>query len=181
MILFAIGVARWLALLLAAQAPADGRLGPEGSPITTSSDTIDPFRGPVIGTARMVGLGGAFVAIVEVVEGSPQNPAAVAQRQAQWPEGYDYRPAFGFTYPFNAGDFYNAVIFWMKRIRSATKISISSSLRGRHRVSANRASGMRGECLVETARQPPLTPATRVRTSLGSPRSELGFGRALVG
>ncbi|MGB5697913.1 MAG: hypothetical protein WBM46_19835 [Polyangiales bacterium] len=97
-----------LALLLAAPALADGPLGPEGSALTTSNYTIDLFRGPVIGTARMVGLGGAFVAIAEGVEGGLQNPAAVAHRQAQWPDWYDYWLAFSFTYPFDAGDFYNS-------------------------------------------------------------------------
>ena len=37
-----------------------------------------------------------------------QRAAAVAHRQAQWPEWYDYWLAFSFTYPFDSGDFYNS-------------------------------------------------------------------------
>lgn len=107
------GVAVVLAVVLATAAisesgRADGPLGADDSPIATSQYAIDLYRGPVIGTSRMVGLAGAFVAIAEGVEGGLQNPAAVANRQAQWPDWYDYWLAFSFTYPTKAGDFYNS-------------------------------------------------------------------------
>jgi hypothetical protein len=89
-------------------ATAASQLGPNGDPITTSDYTIDLTRGVVISTSRVVGLSGAATSLAQGVEGGLQNPAAVAYRGPQWPEWYDYWLAFGVTYPFKAGDFYNS-------------------------------------------------------------------------
>jgi hypothetical protein len=56
----------------------------------------------------VVGLSGAATSLAQGVEGGLQNPAAVAYRGPQWPDWYDYWLAFGVTYPFESGDFYNS-------------------------------------------------------------------------
>ncbi len=87
---------------------ASAQLGPDGSAITTSEYTVDLTRGVVISSSRVVGLSGAATALAQGVEGGLQNPAAVAYRGPQWPDWYDYWLAFGMTYPFDSGDFYNS-------------------------------------------------------------------------
>jgi hypothetical protein len=87
---------------------AEGQLGPDGSPITTSNYSVDLTRGVVISSSRVVGLSGAATSLAQGVEGGLQNPAAVAYRGPQWPDWYDYWLAFGMTYPFQSGDFYNS-------------------------------------------------------------------------
>ncbi|MBW2377719.1 MAG: hypothetical protein JRF55_17350 [Deltaproteobacteria bacterium] len=89
-------------------AKAEGQLGPDGTPITTSNYTVDLTRGVVISTSRVIGLSGAATSLAQGVEGGLQNPAAVAYRGPQWPDWYDYWLAFGVTYPFKSGDFYNS-------------------------------------------------------------------------
>ncbi len=89
-------------------ATVQGQLGPDGSALTTSDYTVDLTRGVVISTSRVVGLGGAAASLAQGVEGGLQNPAAVAYRGPQWPDWYDYWLAFGVTYPFSSGDFYNS-------------------------------------------------------------------------
>jgi hypothetical protein len=89
-------------------ARAQGQLGPDGTPITTSDYSVDLTRGVVISTSRVIGLSGAATSLAQGVEGGLQNPAAVAYRGPQWPEWYDYWLAFGVTYPFKSGDFYNS-------------------------------------------------------------------------
>ena len=97
-----------LLTLLWAPAPAASQLGPDGSPITTSNYSVDLTRGVVVSSSRVVGLSGAATSLAQGVEGGLQNPAAVAYRGPQWPDWYDYWLAFGVTYPFQAGDFYNS-------------------------------------------------------------------------
>ncbi len=89
-------------------AGAEAQLGPDGSPITTSNYSVDLTRGVVISTSRVTGLSGAATSLAQGVEGGLQNPAAVAYRGPQWPDWYDYWLAFGVTYPFQSGDFYNS-------------------------------------------------------------------------
>jgi hypothetical protein len=103
-----IRVAVILALMMSPARVARAQLGADGTPITTSDYTVDLSRGPVISTSRVTGLSGAATAIAEGVEGGLQNPAAVAWRGPQWPDWYDYWLAFGITYPFDTGDFYNS-------------------------------------------------------------------------
>jgi len=100
----------WLTLagILWLPASAESQLGPDGTPITTSDYSVDLTRGVVISTSRVVGLSGAATSLAQGVEGGLQNPAAVAYRGPQWPEWYDYWLAFGVTYPFKSGDFYNS-------------------------------------------------------------------------
>jgi len=102
--------ASWLGPLVLASSPVTVRaqLGPDGSPIDTSDYAIDLTRGVVISSSRVVGLAGAATSLAQGVEGGLQNPAAVAYRGPQWPDWYDYWLAFGVTYPFDSGDFYNS-------------------------------------------------------------------------
>jgi len=97
-----------LAVLVWLPTPGNAQLGPDGSPITTSDYSVDLTRGVVISTSRVIGLSGAATSLAQGVEGGLQNPAAVAYRGPQWPEWYDYWLAFGVTYPFKSGDFYNS-------------------------------------------------------------------------
>jgi hypothetical protein len=97
-----------LACCVGLSGTAAGQLGPDGSPINTSNYTVDLTRGVVISTSRVVGLAGAGTSLAQGVEGGLQNPAAVAYRGPQWPDWYDYWLAFGLTYPFQSGDFYNS-------------------------------------------------------------------------
>lgn len=97
-----------LLTLLWAPAPVAGQLGPDGSPITTSNYSVDLTRGVVVSSSRVMGLSGAATSLAQGVEGGLQNPAAVAYRGPQWPDWYDYWLAFGVTYPFQSGDFYNS-------------------------------------------------------------------------
>jgi hypothetical protein len=43
-------------------------------------EPLDAWQGPLLGDARVIGLGGAFVGIGEGLGGTPSNPAAVAVR-----------------------------------------------------------------------------------------------------
>jgi hypothetical protein len=56
----------------------------------SQSSTIDTARGPISGSTRRIGLGGAFVAIAEDTDGVASNPASVAVRLPySWHE-WDY-------------------------------------------------------------------------------------------
>lgn len=109
-----LGVALLLAttelLLVLSARPARAQLGPNGSPIRTSRYTVDLFQGPVIASTRVIGMGGAYVAIAERVEGSFYNPAAPAVRMP-WSRGrIDLDGAVGFTSPgtLQRSDFFNS-------------------------------------------------------------------------
>ncbi|MBI5549769.1 MAG: hypothetical protein HY901_38265 [Deltaproteobacteria bacterium] len=102
-----------LALAVLATAPearAAGPLGPEGSPITTSSYTIDFFTGPVVSSARVTALGGAFSGIAEGVDADPINVAAPAIRVPWSYSWFDYDVTLGVSLPgiFSYSDFENA-------------------------------------------------------------------------
>ena len=49
---------------------AHATLPGEGLPIQTNDYSIDLYQGPVLSANRVIGLGGAFVAIADGVEGS---------------------------------------------------------------------------------------------------------------
>lgn len=75
----------------------------------TSPATIDTGRGPITGSTRFIGLGGAFVAIAEDSEGVAMNPASTAVRLpwsfTQWDYGWGVDVAIGAWLPKNK--FYN--------------------------------------------------------------------------
>ncbi len=88
-------------LLLASTAGAQEGppIGPEGSRFETNNYRIDLFQGPVLGGARVTGLGGAFAPIAEGVMGFQSNSAAPAVRPL-WSRGwFDYDWDLGVTFP----------------------------------------------------------------------------------
>jgi hypothetical protein len=95
---------------LAANATAGGTLGPNGSPIRTSDYALDLFQGPVFAGTRVTGLGGAYVAIAEDVDGDLQNPASPAVRPFFSYTHFDYWLGFGLTFPADLKnmDFFNS-------------------------------------------------------------------------
>ena len=97
-----------MATLTTTAALAGGSLGDNGSTIETSSYAIDISAGPVLGGARLTGLGGAYVAIAEDVDGDLQNPAAPAVRPFYSVDWFDWWPGFGLTLPALADlDYFN--------------------------------------------------------------------------
>lgn len=99
------GAARWLAAcgglcaLLGVSRPllAAGRLGENGERIATSSYSVDLFQGALLAGNRVIGLGGAYVALAEDVDGDLQNPAAPAMRPFFSVEYFDYWLGLGLT------------------------------------------------------------------------------------
>jgi hypothetical protein len=89
---------------------AAGPLGSNGEPITTSSYSIDLYQGSVFAGNRVMGLGGAYVAIAEDVDGDLQNPAAPAVRPFFSVESFDYWLGLGLTFPAGLSkiDFFNS-------------------------------------------------------------------------
>jgi hypothetical protein len=85
------------------------QLGKDGSRIQTNDYAIDLFQGPVIASTRVMGLGGAYVAVAEFTEGGSQNPAAPAVRTAYSYDHVDYDIALGLTFPstLTSSDFFN--------------------------------------------------------------------------
>lgn len=96
-------------LVLAAQS-LHAELPPNGSPIRTSDYRIDLHQGPVVGSTRVLSLGGAYVAIAEGVDGLAQNPASPAVRTRWSFDDFDYDLGAGITFPsmLKATDFFNA-------------------------------------------------------------------------
>ncbi|HEY0466997.1 MAG TPA: hypothetical protein VGC79_22495, partial [Polyangiaceae bacterium] len=94
----------------ARNAVAGGELGGNGSQIQTSNYALDLFHGPVFAGTRVTGLGGAYVAIAEDVDGDLQNPAAPAVRPFFSHTQFDYWLGFGITFPatLSGVDFFNS-------------------------------------------------------------------------
>lgn len=91
-------------------ADAAGPLASNGEAITTSSYSIDLYQGSVFAGNRVMGLGGAYVAIAEDVDGDLQNPAAPAVRPFFSIEEFDYWLGLGLTFPARLSkiDFFNS-------------------------------------------------------------------------
>ena len=100
-----LGVLAWVKPCAAA-----GPVGANGAPITTSDYAIDMFQGPIFAGSRVTGLGGAYVAIAEDVDGDLQNPAAPAVRPFFSYTHFDYWLGFGLTFPaaLEGSDFFNS-------------------------------------------------------------------------
>ncbi len=96
-------------VLLATNARAAGPLGENGDPIRTSRYAIDLGAGPVLSGTRATGLGGAYVAVAEGVDGNAENAAAPAVRPA-WSVGHlewDFGVGAAFPAMISGGDFFN--------------------------------------------------------------------------
>src|SRR5688572_27735787 len=91
-------------------AHAAGPLGSNGAPITTSAYSIDLYQGAVSAGNRVMGLGGAYVALAEDVDGDLQNPAAPAVRPFFSIDHFDYWLGLGLTFPASLSkiDFFNS-------------------------------------------------------------------------
>jgi hypothetical protein len=89
---------------------APAALPPEGQSINTNDYGIDLYQGPVLSANRVIGLGGAFVAIADGVEGSAINPAAAAARTPFSYGHFDYDLGLGITFPsgIKNTDFWNS-------------------------------------------------------------------------
>lgn len=90
--------------LVFANGMASGRasaqtLGPEGSRFETNDYKIDLFQGPVLGSARMTGLAGAYAPIAEGVAGFQVNAASPAVRPLWSRSWFDYDWDLGVTFP----------------------------------------------------------------------------------
>ena len=98
-------VALWVSLV-----HAGGPLGQNGEAITTSRYSIDSYQGVVSSGSRSVGLGGAYVAVAEDVDGNLQNPATPAVRPAYSVDYFDYWLGFAISSPTDIQnlDFFNS-------------------------------------------------------------------------
>ena len=85
-------------LVLPATSLADS-LGAQGSPIRTNDYTLDLFQGPVLASARVTAMGGAFAGLAEGTEGIPTNLAAASQRYPYSTQRIDYELTAGVTFP----------------------------------------------------------------------------------
>ncbi len=99
-----------VALLVASWGHASGPLPANGNSIRTSTYSIDLYQGAVSAGNRVMGLGGAYVAIAEDVDGDLQNPAAPAVRPFFSIEEFDYWLGLGLTFPTGLAkiDFFNS-------------------------------------------------------------------------
>jgi hypothetical protein len=85
--------------LVARSADAAGPLGAQGASIQTSDYTLDLFQGPVLASARVTAMGGAYSALAEGAEGIPFNVAAASQRDPYSTKRIDYDLTAGITFP----------------------------------------------------------------------------------
>lgn len=81
-----------LALLFASFARAQTD---EGQPIEDGSYNVDAAAGPISGSPRVIGLGGALVAIAEGASSDAVNPASVAVRLPHSWSALDYNRSLG--------------------------------------------------------------------------------------
>jgi len=96
--------------VLAATRWAGATLPGEGERIETNDYSVDIYQGPVLSANRVIGLGGAFVAIADGVEGAALNPAATAARTPYSYGHFDWDAGVGITFPsgIKNTDFWNS-------------------------------------------------------------------------
>ncbi|MCC7534964.1 MAG: hypothetical protein IT379_02055, partial [Deltaproteobacteria bacterium] len=77
--------------------------------ITTNQWAIDVHTGPVLGSGRITGLGGAYTALAEGIDGAAWNPATYASRTPWELSWFEIDFAFGLSFPgaFSDSDFDN--------------------------------------------------------------------------
>lgn len=68
-----------------------------GEPLVGKEFAIDLVTGPVLGSGRIVGLGGAYTALAFGIEGGPWNPAAYATRLPWDTSWFEWDLTFGLT------------------------------------------------------------------------------------
>jgi hypothetical protein len=103
-------LALFCVLVVSRTATAGGPLGENCEPIKSSRYSIDLYQGAVYSGSRVVGLGGAYVAVAEDVDGNLQNPAASAVRPYYSTDYFDYSLGFSVAYPPDIEnlDFFNS-------------------------------------------------------------------------
>ncbi|MBW2731611.1 MAG: hypothetical protein JRH20_04410 [Deltaproteobacteria bacterium] len=73
-------------------------------PLQDDNYSIDLHRGPVMGSTRIIGLGGAYSAVAEGTEGIPFNPASVVNRAYFSRDKLDWSYVFDFLLPNGSGE-----------------------------------------------------------------------------
>ncbi len=103
--LWVVSVASWVAVCSIAS-PASAQTDTSAQ---AQSQTVDSTRGPITGSTRRIGLGGAFVAVADDTQGIAINPASTAVRLPysfqDWNVGFGLDVAVGAWLPKN--DVYN--------------------------------------------------------------------------
>jgi hypothetical protein len=91
-------------LLAAAASPASA----QDAPPLVEDDVfaLDVVNTPVLGGGRILGLGGAYTALADGVDGAPWNPAAYGSRTLWELDWFEWELSFGFLRPSN--DFFNS-------------------------------------------------------------------------
>jgi hypothetical protein len=79
----------------------------QGTPITDRDYVIDLYQGPVLGSVRIVGMGGAAVALAEGSASMLVNPASPAVRPATSTRAWDWDWHFDWLDPSLARDYDN--------------------------------------------------------------------------
>ncbi len=94
--------------LLALALPVSARAA-DPEPIEDTDWTLGLHQGPIIGSVRVLGLGGSFVGVGEGVEGLLYNPASLANRSSRSQDWFEWD--FGFDWlvlgPLGEVDFFN--------------------------------------------------------------------------
>ena len=102
-----------------------GRAGAQSAPPLTDDDfRLDLNQGPVLGSTRVVGLGGAYTSIAEGAVGLPFNPASAAHRAYYSESRFDWDLSIDFLIP---GIFQSSDFDYDNNGRSATSASIAYS------------------------------------------------------
>ena len=74
-----------------------GRAEISGPPITDNNYRLDLRQGPIIGSAKQVALGGAYIGLAEGINSLNSNPAGVAFRPARSTSKFDWDWTLGAT------------------------------------------------------------------------------------
>lgn len=89
---------------------AAGAAAQEAEPLTSNDYTIDLVQTPVLGSGRIVGLGGAYTALADGIDGAPWNPAAYGSRTLWELDWFEWELTGTLLFPgaFSDDDFYNS-------------------------------------------------------------------------
>ncbi len=95
-------------VLLALALPASAAAA-EPVPIVDNDWTLGLHQGPVVGSVRVVGLGGSYVGVGEGVEGLLYNPASLANRSSRSQDWFEWDIGFDWVVlgPLGEVDFFN--------------------------------------------------------------------------
>lgn len=92
-------VSKWVVCCAAALSMLAARAAgaqPARPPLSPGDFNIDLVIGPVLGSGRVIGLGGAYTALATGIEGASWNPASYAARAYWEPDWFEWDPAFDF-------------------------------------------------------------------------------------